>query len=329
MAAIKLRIVVNELSNVLLAFNQIKVYRSTAGQGGPYTELTVPLTRINLVSPTTLYEYIDLVGDPSYWYRFAYWNSSTSSEGTASPPIQGEGMDGLYCTVQDLRDEGFTDPPYSDVRLTSVMRLASTYIEEYTGRWFEPRPLDVTLDGSGQPTMMLEFPVIAVSEVWLDDEALEVANDVMVYNRHVTQRLLCPDDRDNPKIELAQPRDDDVLLKAGLKVWTPGQKNVRIVGTFGYTDYDGTSNGKTPDLIRHACKLLCVRNLPPMSQSDEREDLKNAWRVTSHKTRDQSVSWGAPGKSSTGRASVGIFTGDPEIDTILLRYRRQPMMRSV
>jgi len=329
MAAIKLRIVVNELSNVLLAFDQIKVYRSTTGSGGPFLELTGPGTRINMVSPTTLYEYIDTAGDPSYWYRFSYWNSTTSAEGTASPPIQGEGMDGMYCTVQDLRDEGFTDPPYTDVRITTAIRLASQYIEMYTGRWFEPRPLTITLEGSAPPGMLLEQPIIAISELYIDEEAQEVGTGVIVYNRHITEGLLNPDDRDNPRIEICQPRFDDDLYKLGLRVWTPGQRNIRIVGTFGYTDYDGTANGKTPELIRHACKLLVVRNLPTMSDTEARQDLLNSWRVTEHRTRDQSIRFGAAVKTSVGRAGVGIFTGDPEIDTILLRFRRQPTMRSV
>ena len=56
MATIKLKFVVEELSNVLLNYDQIKVYRSTTGDAGPYSEITVPGTRVDLVSPQTLYE---------------------------------------------------------------------------------------------------------------------------------------------------------------------------------------------------------------------------------------------------------------------------------
>jgi hypothetical protein len=98
MASIKLKFVVEHISNVMLNYDQIKVYRSTT-QTGTYSEITGPTTRVDLVADQVLYEYIDTAGDPTYWYKFAYYNSSTTAEGSLSDPIQGEDSGGLYCTI--------------------------------------------------------------------------------------------------------------------------------------------------------------------------------------------------------------------------------------
>lgn len=328
MAAIKLRIIVNELSNVLTQFDQIKVYRSTTGQSGPFSEISGPGTRVPLVSPTALYEYIDAAGDPVYWYRFSFYNSGTAAEGTASPPIQGEGSSGRYCTVQDIRDEGFTVAMYSDARVTAAIGRASKWIEHFTGRWFEPRNLDFTFDGSGRRSLYLEQPIIEITQVAVDDVDLDLAADVLVYNRHITAGLTDPDDRENPRLEMLEPLESVHLYALGLKVFPLGQQNIRIVGTFGYTDFDGTGSGMTPDLIRRACVLLTVRELPALASAD-RDDMRNRWRISELKTRDQTIKYGSTSRSDLGPAGVGIYTGDPEIDQILLRYRRPPKLRAV
>lgn len=330
MAAIKLRMIVNELDNVLTQFDQIKVYRSTTGEGGVYSEITGPGTRVDLVAGTTLYEFIDSAGDPSYWYRFAYYNSVTAAEGTASSPIQGEGVEGRYCTIQDIRDEGVTVTAYDDARVSSAILLASQLIETFTGRWFEPRSLDFHVDGTGKRSIHLDQPIIEVSELYLDDTAYDLVDDVAVYNRHISEGLLEPDDRENPRLELVYPLESSVYYRAaGLRVFPEGQQNIRIVGTFGYTDPDGTASGKTPDLIRHVCKLIAIRNLAPKGAPVTGVPSSAFWRVSEMKTRDQTIKFSGASASSLGRASVGLYTGDPEIDQILLRYRRTPKIRAV
>jgi len=53
-----------------------------------------------------------------------------------------------------------------------------------------------------------------------------------------------------------------------------------------------------------------------------REDDLFRWKVTSLKTRDQSINFANP--STLGTAGFGGFTGDPEIDRILLEFLRPP-----
>jgi hypothetical protein len=332
MASIKLRIIVNELDNILDndLFDEIKVYRSTTGQSGPFAEITGPGTRVPLAAGTTLYEYIDTAGDPSYWYRFAYFHSVTAAEGTASEPIQGEGVEGRYCTIQDIRDEGVTVAAASDARVTHAIAVASKLVDMFTGRWFDPRSLDFTLDGTGKRSIHLDQPIIEVTELYVDDSAYDLVDDVAVYNRHITENLLEPDDRNNPRLELVYPVESSVYHRAaGLRVFPAGQRNVRVVGTFGYTDFDGTGTGKTPDLISHACKLITLRELAPKGAPSVGVPASELWRVTEMKTRDQTIKFSGPNARTLGKAGVGLFTGDPEIDQILLRYRREPRLRSV
>lgn len=328
MAAIKLRILVNELSNVMLAFDEIKVYRSITVEAGPFTEVTGPGTRITLVAGTTLYEYIDTSGDAAYWYKFAFYNSGTASEGSSSPAIQPEGAQGQYCTISDIRNEGVTEALYSDARVSYAITVASQQIEMYTGRWFEPRNLDFRVDGRNARSIHLDMPIIEISNVYVGETEVALT-DLIIYNRHM-QGLTVPDDRDNPRVELLQTLDYDFSMGgAGLRWFPLGQQNVRLVGTFGYTDYDGTATGKIPLPITYACKLLTLRELMPMSDPSSAE-AGMAWRTQLLKTRDQQIGYWAPSSTAgNSRTVTGAFTGDPRIDTILMRYRRTAQMRAV
>ncbi len=92
-----------------------------------------------------------------------------------------------------------------------------------------------------------------------------------------------------------------------------GVQNVTVRGVWGYTDFDGSPLGKTPDLIAHASKLLTMRELPGMANIAERDDARNRHRITSERTRDQSYTRSADPETP--------FTGDRAIDDILLLYR--------
>jgi len=327
-AAIKLRILVNELSNVMLVFDEIKVYRSITDEAGPFVEVTGPGTRLTLVVDVTLYEFIDGSGDPAFWYKFAFYDSGTAAEGSSSEAIQPEGAQGQYCTISDIRDEGVSAAQYSDARVSMAISLASQQIEMFTGRWFEPRSLDFLADGRNARSIHLEQPIIEISNVYVGTVEISLT-DLIIYNRHMTG-LTNPDDRENPRIELFQTFGYDFASVGGTGCrWFPqGQQNVRVVGTFGYTDYDGTVTGKIPLMIRHACKLIALRELAGAASPDA-SDVASEWKTAYRKTRDQQVGFFVPTAGSTVRSVIGIFTGDPRIDTILARYRRPSQIRAV
>ena len=74
---IKIRWEVEELVNVMTLYDQQKVYRSTTGETGIYSEITGPGTRVALVAGQVAYFFYDTSGDVTYWYKTRYFNSST------------------------------------------------------------------------------------------------------------------------------------------------------------------------------------------------------------------------------------------------------------
>lgn len=216
-------------------------------------------------------------------------------------------------------------------------------IDRYTGRFFEPRDLTITIDGTGSKTLLLGHPIIAIGSIKIGDDFSTTEevdlDDVRIYNRHLTENLTEPDDRETPKIEIYEydAREEQIPMLGedsafsifGMGRWPEGDQNVQIVGTFGYTDYDPDEEveegeapqGMTPLLIQRAAVLMCLRDLrPAYSEGSMREDDMNRSRVTSFRTRDQSITLEKPSMVF----GAGSFTGDPEIDRILLEYVRPP-----
>jgi hypothetical protein len=235
----------------------------------------------------------------------------------------------MYASVADLRAEGVTDAIADDARLEALLARASSYIERFTGRFFEPRELTHTLDGTGGRTLPLGHPIIRIDDVFIEASVFSPADLPVdpsvyrVYNRHLTQGLLLPDDRDDPRLEFVHGGDllgvrfEPPGLSLSSLVWPRGQQNVTVRGAFGYTEPDGSPTGRTPELIRHVTKLLVMRELPRLADVDQREDAQRRWRITSERTRDQAYTLEA-------LRLTGAFTGDPEIDNVLVAFVRPP-----
>ena len=242
------------------------------------------------------------------------------------------------CTISDLRDEGLTDCEGGDRRVLRSLERATARIHRITGRTFIPYHTQIKLNGQNAPILFLNDPIIAIEELAVHSFPFDPEPDfifsqesVRVYNRHLTQNLRNPDDRQNPKIEIFRgPRH--IRMANGFHeshfvdflhlVFPHGQQNVEITGTFGYTDPDGSSVGAVPEDIKYACGLLAMRFLPQLSDEDRALD-NQAWRIVMEKTRQQTIRYANP----VGRAAsmaYGYFTGDPEIDEILAAYMRPP-----
>ncbi len=233
-------------------------------------------------------------------------------------------LERFYTTLEALKLEGHTE---KDTELVRLMTMASRYIEKFTGNIFEATPKLLRLDGSGTSMELLQEPIVAVANVTIDIAPF-TPNDlpidptsIRIYNRHLSQNLMHEDDRDNPKIEFFTSFD-----RRGVKQFTfthllflEGQQNVQIDGVFGYTEFDGTPYGSTPVLIEQAAKLLVNRNSVKTTNIDRRSKINRLSFVEELRTRDQQVKYNFP--SSGGHAMVGGFTGDPEIDTILMMYQ--------
>lgn len=230
-----------------------------------------------------------------------------------------------YCLLSDLRDEGFTTAMVSDLRALTLIRTVSTFIERWTRRFFEPRYRTVELDGSRGPSQWIPDPVIALASAAVDGSVVD-PTCYKVFNRHVSEGLTNPDDRDNPRITFQrivrslQVVDSSDRPYINKQIFWPGPRSVQLVGLFGFTDPDpDVQVGATPELIKRAAMLLFSREMLPMADGDGRSDAQNAFRVNSLRTRDQSVGYGPDRSSLIGRGG-GEFTGDPAIDDIIAQY---------
>jgi hypothetical protein len=271
-----------------------------------------------------------------------FWQSTASSperqsefEFSVLPTGAVAGIEG-YCTVQDIRDEGFSDAIYSDTRVETAIEIASRFIERATGRWFGAKTRTFRVKARNSRMLELPAPIVSITEVnivtgrgdSIDRDEVDT-DDIIVYNRHLTEGMIDPDDRDFPRIEYVNPAGYDYPGRDDA-VWPWGQQIVEVQGRFGYTALAATdtpgetsdgsqvpnSEGVVPPLIVHACKLLTVRELAEMGDPAGRDDLRSGWRLEQEKTVDQMYKKTA--LSSLGM--IGKWTGDPEIDGILAMY---------
>ena len=72
-----------------------------------------------------------------------------------------------------------------------------------------------------------------------------------------------------------------------------GFGNVVVGGRFGFTEPDGTPEGRTPPAIRRACVLVVLRGLDALG-GDAGFDARNRWRLVEERTRDQSYKLAGP-----------------------------------
>ncbi len=208
----------------------------------------------------------------------------------------------MYATVENIRSEGVTEKMAGDSRIGPLIDEATGFIDKTTGWFFEPREKTFTLDGRGTHSLELPVPPIKIDELVISGERLE----------NPTSHLYVAGAPVNISFESAR-----IAFIHGA-VFLKGRGNVHVTGLWGYTEDDGTVYGRTPLAIRRACILLVLRWLYPLAD-DLSEDAKNRWRIVEEKTKDQSYKLSAI-------KSAGPFTGDQEIDNILLQYMRPTPM---
>jgi hypothetical protein len=224
---------------------------------------------------------------------------------------------GDYIAVSDLRNEGFPDPP-SDILLEDRIALAEAYIHAQTGQFFKPQQITYTLDGSGTETLFLPLPIITLDSVKIDGDAVTI-EDIAIYNRHLTQRLLNPDDRFIPKLVFKRPESGYPGIVAR---WLEAEQNVEIVGKFGYTDYSSTNpEGVTPPQIIYLAKLLVKHLVDLIGTSSDDDDV--AGPVVEYRTKEQTIKYA----NIKQAILAGTLTGDETIDGIILSFVRPPDLR--
>lgn len=242
-----------------------------------------------------------------------------------------------YATIEDMRAEGVpVTAVFTDARVAQALEAASALVEEYTGRVFHARFLDMMLDGKGGPILQLDEPIIGVEEIAYTFQSFTTLDlplqegDIVIYNRHIRDGLREPDDREDPRIEFLRVRGiDRVPLDYGALDGSPGftqsQQNVRVTGIFGYTEPTNAGHpvGVTPAAIREVTMRLAFQKLRPLFSTFGTSSGPSG-PVTSERTMDQSITYASP----TQTQLYGGITGDPTIDQILLNYSRPAYMGS-
>ena len=211
----------------------------------------------------------------------------------------------MYATVAEMRAEGVGDDVASDARLELALDEATKTIDRVTGWFFEPRQETVRLSGRGAATIELPFPPIKLAHIrvgggfWMPAYDLPLTPElVWVVGAPVRA------DFDAPRI----------TLRFGY-AFPFGEGNIEVTGIFGYTEPDGTPQGRTPLAIKRAAMILALRSLPRVADVEAREDNRRRPRLVEERTRDQSYRLAPP-------VAVAGLTGEPEVDDILARYRR-------
>ncbi len=205
----------------------------------------------------------------------------------------------MYASVADLRAEGVTEAAASDARLELLLEEATRLIDRVTGWFFEPRSAVFRVDGRGAPSIEPPVPPIRIDRLAVESSELSLAfAELVVVGAPVQPGF------DAPRLTLHHGR-----------VFPRGRGNVVVEGLWGFTEPDGTPEGRTPLAIRRACMFLVLRTLAPLAD-DASFEARSRWRVVEERTRDQSYKLGAAKESSAQ------LTGDPEVDALLAFYMR-------
>ena len=294
--------------------------------------------------------------DPAgeYIVQFFFRLTPTSPEQTFSYTFQVLPVVGsfrtLYTTIAKVRACG-APTAMTDADILDAIAAASEYVDRVTGRHFAPEAKQICIDGNCAKGLLLDEVIIAVSEVLVNCCDADPLTGSLVdpscyrdYNRHITKNLRHPDDREHPRIDFCNPGEGSLEGFHGGESWRPlttltggrwpkGKQNIIITGIFGYTDYDGGPVGKTPDLICRVTAQLALRYCTASGSAagaDAKWQATFGARIKSEKTADQSYTLFSPAElsGSSGRGG-GSFTGDPEIDNILVMYKRPPLMAGV
>ena len=218
----------------------------------------------------------------------------------------------MYAAVAEVRAEGVALTSATDARLVALLDEATRTIDKVTRQFFEPRQMSLRLDGRGTPTIELPVPPLELTRLSVDSEGMQpfpfVAPAPFGFGLDPSV-LLVVGAPIRPGYDGAR-----LTLRHGL-VFPKGHGNLIAEGRWGYTEDDGTPQGRTPLAVKRACILLVLRGLHPLAD-DAAFEARSRWRIIEERTRDQSY------RLDASRGAKFELTGDPEVDTLLAPYVR-------
>lgn len=150
-------------------------------------------------------------------------------------------------TIADIRKEGYKDCDFDDQRIQEAIDDVEAQILQFTKYFFEPTNKTFRETWRGSRDVLLRMPIISIDELRFvnSDDTLQApleATDFVVFNRHMTQGLTDPDDRQSPKFGLLFVRPPTVFPRITpsrvAEIIDKRQLNLQITGRFGYTVVD-------------------------------------------------------------------------------------------
>ena len=301
------------------------LWRVEREDAGPVWNQVSAQTSWPLISENMFeYRYIDQTDlDTLATYRAVPYNSTDMSMGT---PIAVTAVFGGYCTIQNIRDQGYAIAVYTDAQVLQAINNATFLIDKVTRQWFEPRFRFVSLDGKDRDSLPLKVPIIVVQKMEIDRQSQSLSN-YAIYNRHLTHGIVQPDDRAHPLIAYWTGNESPAVARLHRgSFFEQDRKLIRVTGIFGYTDLGAgfagetavesqipLSYGVTPPPIIRACTMLAIRDMVPF---EEGNDMSNQGRMIEEKTRDQMYKLADVSSSESGFGMTGLL----EADKILQMY---------
>lgn len=197
-----------------------------------------------------------------------------------------------YLAVNDVRAEGVSEAEASDSRVTACIADASRRFEAAARTWFESRTRTYLLSGDNHDRLDLPQPCIALTSVAIGQTALAVPADVYLRTH----------DLSGLGFQLARHGER----------FPGGRDNITVTGSFGSVDLSDPAHPATPMDVKRAMTRWTILLLPTLTDEDaylERRGL-TAKSVT------------VPGRSMSPGVRSAPWSGDPEVDAVIARYRR-------
>jgi len=114
---------VDNISQVLEVYDQIKVYRADL-EAGPYVEITDAITRIAIIPEKEQYYYNDMAGTAIHWYKTTYFNAVGPTESDFSTARKG----GTVFEKVGYSFNNYTPPPNEWGNILTADDMRYTYL---------------------------------------------------------------------------------------------------------------------------------------------------------------------------------------------------------
>ena len=188
-------------------------------------------------------------------------------------------VENSYAQIQDMLDAGFpigVPAPvggFSFEQAEAALRKANAFIERVTSRRFYAWYGAHDHDGRGGPKLQFRHVVCGLTSLEWTNTSFNIvdrpaySNEVRVYNRHLRQNMVEPDDRNDPRLEFLTDRawsDNHYSRLFSHAHFYESNQNVKVHGMWGYTDYDGSPFGRTPLEITEVALRYAARVIQPL-----------------------------------------------------------------